>query len=57
MVQYDIVVKDVAQRQGHFLAPFIHFTKDLFSAYVLGIGDIVLNKTGYQPYGHGRKIN
>lgn len=28
------------------LTPFIHFTKDLLSAYVPGTGDTVVNKTG-----------
>lgn len=52
LVQYDIVVMGVAQRQGHFLAPLIYFTESLLSAYVPGIGDTVVNKIGCQPYGH-----
>lgn len=35
----------------HFLAPFIHFTKDLLSACVPCIRGTVVNKTGCQHYG------
>ena len=46
VIQYSIVVKGVGQRQGHFLAPFIHFTKDLLSAHVPRIRGTIVNETG-----------
>lgn len=46
MVEYNIVIKGVGQRQSHFLAPFINFIKDLLSAYVPCTGDTVVNETG-----------
>lgn len=38
----------MGQGQGHLLAPFVHFTKDLLSAYAPGIGDTI-NKTDMTP--------
>lgn len=35
--------------QSHLLAPFIHFTKDLLSAYVPGTGVPVINETDKMP--------